>query len=53
MNSVWSASPAGRFTVSSIVKFVGPESGISVVVKHVWVAGLPIKFSCLVWRLLH
>nr|XP_027093628.1 uncharacterized protein LOC113714028 [Coffea arabica] len=49
----WSATQSGRFTVSSAAELLRSDAGVSWVFKHVWVAGLPIKFSCLVWRLLH
>ena len=49
----WSATQSGRFTVSSAAELLRSDAGVSWVFKHVWVAGLLIRFSCLVWRLLH
>ena len=50
---VWAATYSGRFTISSAAILVDPDPGTSWVFKQVWVDGLPLKFSCLVWRVLH
>ena len=49
---LWSETQSGDFRLSSVVKLLTPASVMSWVFEQVWVKGLPLKFSCLVWRLL-
>ena len=49
----WSGMQSGRFSIKSVGQLLTPTAPVSWVFKHAWARGLHLKFSYLVWRIMH